>query len=89
MALYRVERQLPEGAVTDDDVDAAAYRAVACLARFPEITWVRSYFDPQAYHFTCYYQAEDPEVIRKHAEMAGIPCDSITEVREYLPDAYR
>ena len=25
----------------------------------------------------------------KHAEMAALPCDSVTEVVEYLPDQYR
>ena len=87
MALYRIERQLPH--VSQDEIDAAAYRSVACLTRFKDLTWVRSFFDAQTFRFTCYYEAPNAERIREHAEMAALPCDSITEVVEYLPDQYR
>jgi uncharacterized protein DUF4242 len=87
MPVYRIERHL--GVATEDEIAAAAFRGVVCLRHFSNLTWIRSYFDPGAAHFTCYYEAESPEQIRKHAEMAGLPCDSITEVIEYLPDQYR
>lgn len=88
MTLFRIERQLPPDA-TEDDVDAAAFRGIACLAHFRDVQWIRSFFDPGAAHFTCLYEAPSAELIRAHAEMAHLPCDSITEVLEYLPSKYR
>ena len=87
MALFRIERQLPE--VTQDEIDAAAFRSVACLVRFPDVKWIRSFYDPARFHFTCFYEAPDPDLIRQHAAIAAIPCDSITQVEEYLPEMYR
>ena len=87
MALFRIERQLPP--VTQDDIDAAAYRSRACLSRFKGLRWVRSYYDAERYRFTCFYEAPSADLIREHAAMAAIPCDSVTEVVEYLPDQYR
>ena len=86
MALFRIERQLPP--VTQDDIDAAAYRSMACLTRFKELRWVRSFYDPETYRFTCLYEAPNTDLIRQHAEMASIPGDAITEVVEYLPQQY-
>ena len=87
MPLYRVERQMPT--VGDEEIDAAAFRAVTCLALFPDVRWVRSYFDREAFHFTCYYEAPNTEDIRKHAQVARIPCDAIAEVAEFLPEMYQ
>lgn len=88
MAMFRVERPLG-GAVSDEDIEATAFRSLACLRHFTGITWLRSYLDRERGQFTCYYEAESPELIREHARVARIPCESITEVVEYLPDAYR
>lgn len=87
MALYRIERQLPP--VSQDEIDAAAFRSISCLTRFKDLKWVRSFYDPRTFRFTCYYEAPSAERIRAHAEMAALPCDAITEVVEYLPDQYR
>ena len=87
MPLYRIDRNFPE--LSLKDIDAGAVRAVACQARFPGVRWLRSYYDSKASRFTCYYEANDPDSIRRHAEMAGLPADSITEVVEYLPEQYR
>jgi len=87
MSLYRVDRHL--GPMTEGDLDAASFRSASCIPHFVGLVWVRSYFDPQAEQMTCYYEAEQPDDIRLHARMAHIPCDTVTEVREYLPDAYR
>ena len=87
MALYRIERHV--GAVTPEEIDAAAFRAVACLPNFANLRWVRSYFDAQAQQFTCYYEADSAEDIRRHAQLAQIPCDHVAEVTEYLPSQYQ
>jgi hypothetical protein len=87
MGVYRIERNL--AGATPADVDAAAFRAVACMHDVLGVEWVRSYFDEQSGTMTCFYRANSPADIRRHAELARIPCDAIDEVIEYLPDAYR
>jgi hypothetical protein len=87
MPLYRADRRL--GAATAADVDAAAFRSVACVPHFVGLDWLRSYFDPASGQMTCYYEAARPEDVWEHARMAQLPCDAVTEVREYLPDTYR
>ena len=87
MPLYRVDRHV--GPVTEGDLDAAAFRSAACIPHFVGLVWVRSYFDRPAEQLTCYYEAERPDDIWQHAQMAHIPCDAVTAVTEYLPDAYR
>ena len=86
MGIYRIERNL-QGAGREE-IDAAAFRAVACLHDFLGLNWVRSYYDDDAGLMTCDYRAENPQRIWEHAKLAHIPCDSVTSVTEYLPEAY-
>ena len=45
----------------------------------PDIQWVHSYVtDDKIY---CIYRAPSEELIRKHAETAGFPADTIAQVR--------
>ena len=45
----------------------------------PEIQWVHSYVtDDKIY---CIYRAPSEELIRRHAETAGFPANSISQVR--------
>ena len=87
MPLYRIERNL--GRVSPEEIDAAAFRSISCLTAFAGMAWIRSFYDAQAGQMTCYYVAANPDDLRKHAEVARIPCDTVAEVIEYLPDAYR
>lgn len=87
MPLYRVDRHM--GPITVEDLDAAGFRSTSCVSLFVGLVWLRSYFDVGAGQMTCYYEAERPDDIWKHAEMAHVPCDAVSEVTEYLPSAYR
>ena len=87
MALYQVVRQL--GAISPEEIDAAAFRAIACLPAFDGLSWVRSYYDAATSNMFCFYEAKNAEHIKEHAKLARIPCDEVVEVTEYLPDAYR
>ena len=86
MALFRIERHY--GAMTQEDIDAAAFRSMACLQSFPELRWIRSYFDPQTVSTHCYYETEQPDKIGEHATAAAIPCDRITELIEVTPEMW-
>ena len=87
MPLYRVERAV--GEQSQAEIEAGIFRAASCSNRFEGLRWLRSFHDAAAKQFTCYYEARSPADIRAHAAHAGIPCDEIAEVREYLPDNYR
>jgi hypothetical protein len=88
VVLYRVERPL-SGPVGEADIDAAAFRSAVCLRRMSGIRWVRSYLDRERWQMTCYYEAENADLIREHARQARIACASVTPVEEYLPEHYR
>lgn len=87
MPLYRIERSI--GTVSDEELATAAYRAISCIPHFDGMAWVRSYYDRPGGNITCYYEARDADEIRKHATMSHIPCDSVIEVAEILPNSYR
>lgn len=87
MPLYRVERSY--GAMPDEELDGAGFRADQCAHFFPGMRWLRSYFDPAARHSTCLYEAASDDDLRRHAELACLTCDSIAEVLEILPDQFR
>ncbi|GLV21495.1 hypothetical protein TomMM35A_13520 [Sphingobium sp. TomMM35A] len=48
----------------------------------PDIQWVHSYVtDDKIY---CLYRAPSEELIRQHAELAGLPANSIARVRSTI-----
>lgn len=86
MSIYRVRRDI--GDISQDDLDAASFRAIVCAPQFPGLRWVRSYWDQEAGRLDCIYEAVDPTQLQEHARVARIPCDAVREVTEMLPDTY-
>lgn len=87
MRTFTIRRNLP--AATDIEVDAAALRAIACVAEMNgRVKWIRSFWDRDAGHVTCVYEASSEAEIREHADLASIPCDEVREVTEFAPGDY-
>ena len=86
MPLFLIRRGF--GGASETDLDAAAFRALACAPYYPGMRWERSYWDPAAELTYCLYQAGSEETIRLHAERAQIPCDDVREVQEVLPATF-
>lgn len=86
MPLYRIRRDV--GPATQEDIDAASFRAIVCAPQFPGLKWIRSYWDPAAERIDCYYEAAGPEQLQRHAELSRIPCDEVSEVVPVLPETY-
>jgi hypothetical protein len=86
VALYRIRRDV--GVMSDEDMDAAAFRAIVCLVQFPGLKWERSYWDRSTGSLDCYYRAESIDQIQEHSRVARIPCDDVRPVDELLPDTY-
>lgn len=81
MKRYVIERIIPGvGKLTAQEYrDAAAVSNEALAKLAPKVQWVHSYFaDDMTY---CVYLANDPEDIRRHAELSGFPANKITEVK--------
>jgi hypothetical protein len=83
MALWLIERDLTGW--SEQDRDAGGLQAKLCTYWYPEMTWLRSYFDRDTAHMTCLYQARSEQDIRDHARVAGIPCDRVHRVEEIDP----
>jgi hypothetical protein len=86
MPLYRIRRQV--GDISQEDMDAAAFRAILCAPQFPGLRWQRSYWDREGGRIDCLYEASSLRDIEEHARVARIPCDEIREVSEMLPETY-
>jgi hypothetical protein len=83
---FLITRTMPAD-TTAEELDAAVLRSGSCMGNF-DISWVRSYWDDDRKRSSCIYLAPEAELIRKHAELARIACDSIQEVTEQLPSEF-
>ena len=81
MPQYVIEREMPGvGSLGAADLKGASQTSCSVLRELgPEIQWVHSYVtDDKIY---CVYRAPDEQLIRQHAETAGFPANSISQVR--------
>jgi hypothetical protein len=62
--------------------NAAAKSNSALRQLAPAIQWVQSFVTTDKTF--CVYLAEDEAVIRRHAEISGLPASKITEVRTII-----
>jgi hypothetical protein len=84
MPEYVIERNMPGvGALGRDDLQGASQTSCLVLKDLgPDIQWVQSYVtDDKIY---CIYRAPSEELIRRHAETAGFPANSIARVRNVI-----
>jgi hypothetical protein len=86
MPRYVIRRDIPDA--TQEVVDAASMRAIWCLRDFPEVRWVRSYWDQSADRILCIYDAPNEEMLRQHSESSRLPCDEVLEVTQFGPETY-
>ena len=86
MPLYSIKRVV--GDVSQQEVDAAAYRAIICAYQFDDLKWHRSYWQADIGELTCLYEAQSPEQLQEHALQSRLPCDEVLEVKEIVPQAY-
>jgi hypothetical protein len=81
MPQFVIEREMPGvGKLSQNDLKAASQGSCKVIRELgPEIQWVHSYVtDDKIY---CVYRAPSEDLIRKHAETAGFPANSIARVR--------
>ena len=75
MQKYLIERTAPgAGRLSPEELVAMSQTSCAALRELGfDIQWVQSFVT--ADKITCVYLAPDAETIRRHAEIAGFPCD--------------
>ena len=81
MPEFVIEREMPgAGRLSAEELQGASQGSCSVLRQLgPEIQWVHSYVtDDKIY---CIYRASSEELIRRHAETAGFPANSIAQVR--------
>jgi hypothetical protein len=84
MPQFVIEREMPGvGGLGAEDLKGASQKSCSVLRDLgPDIQWVQSFVtDDKIY---CIYRAPSAELIRKHAETAGFPANSISEVRNVI-----
>ena len=81
MPQFVIERDMPGvGQLGADQLKGASQVSCSVLKDLgPEIQWVHSYVtDDKIY---CIYRAPSEELIRRHAETAGFPANSVSLIR--------
>jgi hypothetical protein len=87
MPLFKIRRAMP--GATAEDLEAAGLRAAFCTYAFDgDVRWVRSYFDASAGEIHCIYEARHADQLRRHSELAHLPCDEVVEVHELLAQTF-
>jgi hypothetical protein len=84
MPQFVIEREMPGvGDLAQADLKSASQKSCSVLRDLgPDVQWVHSYVtDDKIY---CIYRAPSAELIQQHADIAGFPANSISEVRAMI-----
>ena len=84
MPQFVIEREMPgAGKLTPEQLQGASQGSCSVLRELgPDIQWVHSYVtDDKIY---CLYRAPSEDLIRQHATSAGLPANSISQVRAMI-----
>jgi hypothetical protein len=84
MPKYLIEREIPgAGKMTAEQLKSVSQDSCRVIKNMgPQIQWVHSYVtDNKVY---CIYNAPDEAMIREHARQAGIPANTISEVKTII-----
>ena len=84
MKKFVIEREIPNvGQLGAEQLRATAARSIEALRELgPGIQWQESYVT--ADKTFCIYLAKDEAIIRRHAELSGIPATKITEIGKVI-----
>lgn len=84
MPQFVIERDMPGvGNLGPADLQGASQQSCSVLRDMgPQIQWVHSYVTDNKIY--CIYRAPNAEMIRQHAQTAGFPANSISEVKSII-----
>lgn len=86
---FVIERPIPGvGSLSRDELHAASTRSCSVLDELgPDIQWIQSFVTADKIY--CVYLAANEQLIREHAQRAGIPAASIAAVRAMIDPTMR
>jgi len=88
MPRYIVERTLPP--LSQDELQSVGKKVVEVADALPGVTWIKSSISESEGKSYCEFEAPNPDVLRQHAQQAGLPVDKITAVElEVDPSMFR
>ena len=77
------------GELSDKEIEAGSLKSIEAVDQLPGVRWIRSYFSTEEGKLYCEYEAPSVELLFEYAEMAGLPIDSYTVVRDLEPAMFR
>jgi len=80
MPVFVVEREFAEAF----DPDGETLRVVDEYHLSNDIKWITSFLSADKKKTYCLYEADNADVLRKHAADLGLPADIITQVDEFV-----
>ena len=88
MPRYLIEREIGDFDANEIVANGKAFAQVA--DDMEDVVWIRSYLSETEGKVYCEYEAPSPEVVRRHAELAGIPATKISLITmEIEPAMFR
>lgn len=85
MARYIVTRTLPP--LSPEQLSEVGKNVVAAAKNIDGMQWIRSHITADGKHSFCEFVAPNAEACRKHASIAGLPVDDVSEVGEEIGPA--
>lgn len=84
MPKFLIEREVPGASeLTQAELHSISQRSVGVLRQLgPEIQWIESYIAGNKIY--CVYVAPDAEMVREHGRLGGIPCNSVSVIKQMI-----
>jgi hypothetical protein len=88
MPRYIIERDV--GEIDMDELPAIGRKSNEILDAMDGVVWIRSYISEAEGKIYCEYDAPNPEAVKEHARLAGLPANKISEISmEIEPSMFR
>jgi len=88
MPRYIIEREM--GTIDMDALAGVGKQSLEVVDGMEGVNWIRSYISEAEGKIYCEYDAPNPEAVREHARLAGLPVTKISEVAmEVDPSMFR
>lgn len=84
MPLFLIERNFAEAL----DVSSKGIRQILDVNEEVGVGWVATFLSAGGKKTYCLYEAKDPEALREHARVLGLPADVIVEVSRIFPEPH-
>jgi Nickel responsive protein SCO4226-like len=81
MPVFLVERNFVERL----NLSADAVEQINDITNEIGVEWLSSFLSADGKKTYCLYEARDPEQLREHAKLVGIPADEIVQVDRFWP----